>query len=157
MKTTKILVPLALVSAMAFADISATSNVTAGSALSLDSGTIVTSGADLLFSNSSISPQGNAQFYSFGSVGASLFGGITAQVLQSFPYSTAPISGSSLAVGEVFAVKTNASHYAKVLITAASSASVTLQYVNYGATGTGGGNVPSITAVENNYGLIGPG
>jgi hypothetical protein len=48
--------------------------------------------------------------------------------LKSFTYKTTPITGSSLAQNEVFAVHTNAGNYAAVELTAVSSTSVTLQY-----------------------------
>src|SRR5215831_726246 len=60
----------------------------------------------------------------------------------------------------VIEVKTNGGNYAKVLVTASSSTSITFQYTTYGATtsgGGGGGGTPAITAVQNNYSYIAQG
>ena len=76
--------------------------------------------------------------------------------LQAFGplYTQTPISGSALAVNDVFAVYTNAGHYAEVLINAVSSTSITLQFTTFGATGGAAAGAPVITKIQNNYSNI---
>jgi uncharacterized protein (TIGR03437 family) len=82
-------------------------------------------------------------------------------------YSTTPIPNTSLVPNEVIGVNTNGGNYAAVLVTAASSGSITLQYITYNTSGTkiqglatvtlGGPAGPQITQVQNNYSWIVPG
>jgi hypothetical protein len=70
--------------------------------------------------------------------------------------SNTPIPVSSLAAGtangSIIALQTNGGNGAKLLVTAASSSSISFQYTTFGATTGGGG--PTITQVLNNYGLV---
>jgi uncharacterized protein (TIGR03437 family) len=136
----------------ALADFSNTQTILNGQYLNLATGAASSSssGADLLFSGTKITPEGSATIYSFGPSGSSasvVYSSLTGSILSSFsPYATTPISSTNLVVGEIFAVKTNTSYYAKVLITAVSPSSLSLQYDTFGA--PAGGNTPTITAVE---------
>jgi uncharacterized protein (TIGR03437 family) len=88
-----------------------------------------------------------------GPLGASGFSAITVAVLEGIGDDSAlPIPLSSLVVNDVFAVQTNGGNAAKVLVTASSSTSITLQYTTFGAAGTPSG--PTITGVTNNYSYI---
>jgi uncharacterized protein (TIGR03437 family) len=134
----------------ALADFSNTQTISSGQYLNLATGAASSSssGADLVFSGTSITPQGSAQFYSFGPSGSGasiIYGTLTSSTVGFFSYTTTPISGSNLAAGEVFVVKTNTTYYAKVWITAVSSSSLSLTYDTFGA--PAGGNTPTITAV----------
>jgi uncharacterized protein (TIGR03437 family) len=144
----------------------------ADTTLNLDTGTTGSSGGDILFNpGASISPQINAKLHDLGTALSSTFNEIEASgvfetELAAFPYSTTPISGSSLVANEVFAVHTNGGNYAAVKIATISSTSVTLQYVTYStaqakvAEGTatlGAAGVPVVSAVVNNYSNINPG
>jgi uncharacterized protein (TIGR03437 family) len=86
---------------------------------------------------------------------------LTQQVLQaaSTSFQQTPIPTSSLVANAgVIEVKTNGGNYAKLLVTASSSTSITFQYTTYGATASGGGGgTPTITAVQNNYSYIAQG
>lgn len=140
--------------------------------LNLDTGTTGSSGGDIVFNpGTSIAPVGSAQLAdlttAFGSEFSTLVAsGFLESVLASETYSTAPIGASSLVANEVIAVKTNGGNYAAILVTAASSGSITLQYVTYNTSGTkiqglttvtlGGPAAPSITMVQNNYSYILP-
>jgi uncharacterized protein (TIGR03437 family) len=140
--------------------------------LNLDSGTAVSSGGDITFSGSGIAPVGSAKLAdlttAFGSDFSILVSsGFLEQTLAAQTYSTAPIAGSSLVPNEVIAVHTNGGNYAAVLVTAASSGSITLQYITYNTSGTkiqglttvtlGGPAAPQITQVQNNSSYILPG
>jgi hypothetical protein len=140
--------------------------------LDLVTGTTGSSGGDITFNGSSIAPVGSAMLYDLGTTFGSDFSvfassGLLETTLASTPYSTAPIPGSSLVVNEVIAVHTNGGDYAGVLVTAASSGSITLEYVTYSTSGTtikqgsnvtlGGPGVPTVAAVLNNYSNILPG
>ena len=144
----------------ALADISSTATLSSGNGLSLDTGTVTNSSPDLLYSGGNIAPQGKATAFNVGNLGSSFFGTITQSTLTAFVYSSAPIQSASLVTGDIFAVKTNAGNYAKVLVTAAGGGSLTLQYTTFGATsggGGGGGGAPTVTAIQNNYSYIVPG
>ena len=138
----------------ALADVKGTQTLTANQTLSLDTGTVVTSGGDILWTGGSIVPQGSAtaltlagfqiagtsEFNSLSQIGASAISGYMG-------YSSAAISASSLPFNAIFAVHTNGGNYALVLVTQTGSA-ITLQFVTFGVS-----TVPTITQVLNNYGL----
>jgi uncharacterized protein (TIGR03437 family) len=138
----------------AWADISGTETLSANTAFNLDTGATVSSGGDVLWNGSTLTPQGSAgAFLIPGASGQATYGGLTQQVLQAFPYSATPIGG--LAANSIVAVKTNGGNYAKMLVTAVSGGSLTFQYTTYGASSTPSG--PTITALQNNYSYILPG
>jgi uncharacterized protein (TIGR03437 family) len=137
----------------ALADLSATKTLTATQSLNLDTGATASSGGDLLWNGSSLTPQGTAKALNVpGGGGSAVFDSLTQSTIQSFSSlaSAASIPSSGLPVGAVVIAFTNGGHAAKVLVTAASSSSITLQFTTYGATGGGGGGGPTITNVTNN-------
>ncbi len=155
---------LALLSPMAaLADINDTKTLAAGTALNLDNDTTASSGGDILWTGTQITFQGSAKggsLSALGISGASGFAGASQQVLQAVAgfASNAPIPAANLTVGTVLGVGTNAGNAAKLLVTAVSGTSITLQFTTFGATaggggGTGGGT-PTITKILNNYSLI---
>jgi hypothetical protein len=141
-----LIVPLA-----AWADLSGTVTVPAGSAVSLDTGIVSGSGGDILFSGGTLTAQGAAKAYDSGNVGLAGFNFYNLTILQSFGplYSNRPLTP---AAGDVIAVMTNGGNYAKALVTAVGASSIALQYLTYGATAAPPG--PSITAVQNNYSYL---
>jgi len=130
----------------ALADVTGTPTLAANTALSLDTGATSSSGGDILWSGTSIAPQGNATAYNIGPGGAAAYSAYTQAILSALGsfYSKSAISAGSLAVGDVFAVKTNGGNYAKVLVTAIGT-SIGLQFDTFGAASTSSG--PTITAV----------
>ena len=139
----------------AMADLKGTPTLAANTALNLDTGATAASGGDILWSGTSMTPQGNAGIFNLGAVGSAGFGFLTQSTLQALPYSKTPILAATLAVNDVFAVKTNGGNYAAVLVTGVSGTSITLQFTTFGATGgSGPSGGPAITQVLNNYGLI---
>jgi len=146
----------------------------AQSNLNLDTGTAVSSGGDITFSATGIAPVGSAQLADLTTyVGAEFSvlasqGSIFEPLLAQEQYSTTPIPTAKLVSNEAIGVHTNGGNYAAILVTAASSSSITLQYITYntsatkiqGATVTLGGQsgpgAPTVTAVTNNYSGINP-
>jgi len=150
---------VALVPALAWADISGTIALPANTAFSLYSGSTVGAGGDILWSGTSLSPVGAAKLYNLGNAESGApteFAAITQSELATLPYTTTPIPSTQLAVDDIFAVFTNGGDYSKALVTVVSGNTITIQYVTYGPNG-GASGVPTITTVENNYGLIQPG
>lgn len=135
----------------ALADLKGTPTLSANTALNLDTGATAASGGDILWSGSSMTPQGNAGAFNLGALGAAGFGFLTQSTLSAFFYSKNPIPATTLTVNDVFAVKTNGGNFAAVLVTAVSGGSITLQFTTFGA---GAASGPTITQVLNNYGLI---
>jgi uncharacterized protein (TIGR03437 family) len=136
----------------ALADATGTSTISSSSDFSFDNGTSSSSGGDIKFTGTSITPVGSAGFFDAGTGGTATYNELTSSLIATYGsvpslFTTAPITGSSLVVNEVFVVKTNGGNFAKVLITAVSSSSLTFQYDAVGSTVTGGTPVPSITSV----------
>src|SRR5262249_4325835 len=76
------------------------------------------------------------------------------QVLVFLPgYSKSPIAARDLVVNDTFAVHTNGNHWAKVLVTAKSGTSITLQFTTFGVAGSSAAG-PLITAILNNSNRI---
>ena len=135
------------------ADLSSTTTLTATQSLNLDTGATAASGGDILWSGTSITPQGSAKAGVVpGITGVSGFALLDQATLQAISGlgSSSPIPSSSLTVGTILGVATNAAHVSKVLLTANSGGSITLQFTTFGATGGSGGGGPSITNVLNN-------
>ena len=147
----------------AFADITNQSvTLAVNTALAMDTGVTGSSG-DILFTGTSITVQGTATIYSFGATGQSEYGMLTQSILTSLYgvnglFNKVPLSGTALAMNEVFAVHTAGGNLAKAVITLLSSTSATIEFTTYGGSSTGGGPTPpSITSVLNNSSLIPPG
>lgn len=133
------------------ADISQTVTLSSNTTLNLDTGNTAASGGDVQWNGSTITPQGAARVYSFPSTFT--FSGLTEAQLSVFKIlaSSTPIAPSSLAVNDVFAVYTNGGHNAKVVVTANSGGSITLQFLTYiAAVSTN----PTISAIQNNSSRI---
>ena len=145
----------------ALADINDTKTLSSNSNLSLDTGTTGTgAGGDILWNGTSLTPQGAAKAAVLPFLtGATTFNGLTQITLQVFLTtpglaSSAALPSSSIPVGTIIAVTTNAGRPAKLLVTAIGS-SITLQFTTFGATGSGGGGgggngAPTISRVTNN-------
>jgi uncharacterized protein (TIGR03437 family) len=150
----------------------------AQSNLNLDTGTAVASGGDITFSSSGIAPVGSAKLADLTTLIGAEFsilsseGSIFESLLATEPYVTTPVPTAELVANECIAVQTNGGNYAALLVKAASSGSVTLQYVTYNTSGAkiqgasgvtltaGGGSSPggpTITQVQNNYSWLLPG
>ena len=157
-RTSVVLLVLFFPAAM-FADLSQAPILPSGNTLNLDTGAIASTGGDILFTGTSITLQGSAKAYIFGTGGPGQFALLIEATLAAVApiYDQTPISGPSLAVNTVFAVYTNAGHYAKILITALSSSSITIQFTTYGASGGVSPGSPTISKIQNNYSNVAAG
>lgn len=135
----------------ALADLNQTITLQANTTLNLETGATASSGGDILWNGSTMTPQGNATAVLIGDIPFNL---ATLSTLTFLPgYSKSPILARDLKVNNVFAVHTNANRYAKVLVQANMEGSIRLQFTTYGAPpGTSGG--PTITAIQNNSSRI---
>ena len=144
------------------------SNVTlqSGQTLNLETGAIAASGGDFRFSGNNVTDIGNALSYvvarNVGPGGYALYNQATLMAFfgpGSGPgvYNQNPIVSPDLAVNTVFAVYDNSKHFAKILITALDSSSITIQFLTYGATGGAPAGAPVITKIQNNYSNVAQG
>jgi len=140
----------------ALADVTGTPTLAANTALSFDTGTTSTSGGDILWSGTSMTPQGSAAALNITATtqqsGAAAYATYTQAVLSALGSLYTKAAISPLTVGTILAVKTNGGNYAKVLVTAVSGTSISLQFDTFGT--SGGPGVPTITQILNNYGLV---
>jgi hypothetical protein len=139
----------------ALADLNQTTTLQANNTLNLVTGARASSGGDLLWNGSTITPQGAAKAYNLGDF-SSIFDSAPKGYFDSFKVvsSPAPIPASALVVGDVFAAFTNGGNTAGVLVTAKSGSSITLHFITFIAVVPAG---PTITKILNNSSLIPPG
>jgi len=140
-----------------WADLSENTILQTGSALNLDTGAVATSGGDILWNGSTITPQGSATVRNLGNLGSANFDGLP----ESYWVSVAPgakstaIAANLLVAGDAFAANTNSGKVAKVLVVANSGGAITLQFTTFGATAAAG--VPAVSQILNNSSAIPPG
>jgi uncharacterized protein (TIGR03437 family) len=137
------------------ANVTGTPTLGQNQTLNFETGATGTSGGDVLWGGGNLTPQGNARVFNLGPLGTAGFGAVTEATLQALPFSSSPLSSATLVTNDVFAVKTNNSHYAAVLVTNNAGAQITLQFNTFGVNATGG--APNITKVLNNYSYTPPG
>ncbi len=136
----------------ALADVTGTPTLAANTALSFDTGTTSTSGGDILWSGTSMTPQGSAGAYNLGNLGLATYSTLPLSTFSALPssfFTKSAIAIGSLPVGEVLAVKTNGGNYTKVAVTAVSGTSISLEFDTFGVN-----SGPTITQILNNYGLV---
>jgi uncharacterized protein (TIGR03437 family) len=161
------LVVIACVFPMAvFADVSGTPTLTSGTSLSLDTGATSTSGGDILWNGTSLTPQGSATGVDLASTplgssfsGQSSYNGLVtggSSLINTYAsLFSSYLSGNAItpAVNDIVVVKTNGGNYSAMLVTAISGTSISLQFHTFvSATSTPTG--PNITSVVNNYSFI---
>ena len=146
------IVALALVfPVVALADLNLTVTLQANTTLTLETGATSGSGADLLWNGNTITPQGNATAAHIGDIPYNL---VTLSIITFLPgYSRTAIAANDLRANQVFAVRTNANRFAKVLVQSNSGGTIRLQFTTYGAPPSSAGG-PMITAVQNNSSRI---
>jgi uncharacterized protein (TIGR03437 family) len=147
----------------ALANVTGTPTLSSGQTLSLDTGTVGSSGGDILFTGSSITFQGSATGLNVTSLsglsGSSGLSTVTTAISGntsvlselSAEFSAAPISGSALSATTIIGVHTNGGNYSAVLIQSVSGTSLSVQFVTLVVAAP---TVPTITQVLNNYSLI---
>lgn len=140
----------------ALADLDQTTTLPSNTALNLDTGATAASGGDILWDGSTITPQGKARAYNVGNLGATVFGldGKSNFVNFSILATSAALPAGQLVVGDIFAVFTNGSNVAGVLVTANGGGSITLQFKTFITVAPTG---PNITAIQNNSSRIAAG
>src|SRR5580698_4254232 len=151
-------------STAASADQSGNATLTANNYLNLDTGVVSGGGGDVFWNGGSLAAQGQAGLYNLGRFGSRVFKSITLRSAARAPYSSAPIPSSALIVGDIFGVRTNGGHYAKVTVTSINRTSISLQYTtfiaapaNVVAHPSAFGPPPFIYLVQNNYSFLPPG
>jgi uncharacterized protein (TIGR03437 family) len=152
----------AALSITARADQSGSVTLTSNTSLNLDTGAVSSVGGDVLWNGTALATQGQAGLYNLGRFGSRIFKSITARSAARAPYRAVPIPSSALIVGDIFGVRTNSGHYAKVSVTAVNGASVSLQYTTFIAASIAArpsafGPPPFIYQVQNNYSFLLPG
>jgi uncharacterized protein (TIGR03437 family) len=132
------------------ADLVSSTTLTSGTSVDLETSLNASSGGDLLWTGSSLVPQGNATVARVGLVGASVYDGFNLNSVQGYAgtYSNAALTSNLLPVGEVVFVKDNAGHYAKMRVTATGS-SLSFDFTTFGAAAG-----PAITKILNNYSFM---
>ena len=135
----------------ASADLTGTVTLSTNSTFNLNAGATPGCAGDIVWAGSYyLGPSGAATMFVVpGAGGSAEFASLTLADLQSLTYAQTGISNP--VVNDVFAVKTNAGSYAKVIVTAIAGTSITVQYLTYGATA----GAPVILNVFNNYGYGG--
>ena len=128
--------------------------------LNLDTGTASGAAGDVVWNGVTLAPQGRAGLYNLGKYGPRAFKSIRARNASSAQYSSAPIPAAKLVAGDVFGVRTNGGHYAKLIVTANEAGSLSVQYTTFIASGsstvTPAAAGPTITQLQNNYSYILP-
>jgi len=140
----------------------------AGQIVSLDTGTTVNSGGDLLWDGTNLIPQGSMFVYVLSAQGSGAMAAYlrftTVEIDLDFMNCGGSQSSVPGTVNQLFMAITNGEHDAKVLVTAQSGTSITIEFTTYTSTtntscaGKGtGGNAPVVNALVNNYSNIPPG
>jgi len=159
LNNTTIAVLALILPAAAFANITGTQTLNTGQIFSFDTGTVVTSGGDIMLTSSGLTLQGTAKALTgatFGQAGMmdyNILVGGGPSGLSGFAslLSASPIPTSALTVNAIFAVKTVGGNFGAFIITAASAGSITFDFTSFVTSAASG---PTISQVLNNYGLI---
>ncbi len=141
---------LLMIPVAAWADLSGTATIPAGSALNLDTG-IVSGSGDLLYSGTQFTAQGKAKAFDDGNVGLAGFNFVTLAFLQA----SAPAMSNQpfkAVAGDIIDAMSSSGNFSKILVTAISGTSATVQYLTYGAAAAA--PAPSVTAIQNNYSYL---
>jgi uncharacterized protein (TIGR03437 family) len=145
----------------AWADIdNVTVTLTANTAYSFDSGAVVASGGDVLWTGSQMNFVGKAAggtLTALGVSGQSGYAGVTQAILTELAgfATNTPIPASALTVGTVVGLGTNGGNSTKFLVTAVSGTSITIEFTTFGNTGTPTSPAaPTIVGITNNYSYI---
>src|SRR5271165_5776284 len=131
MKSRHLVFLAAALSTAALADQSGNVTLTTNTSLNLDTGAISSVGGDVFWNGTALGAQGQAGLYNLGRFSSRIFKSITARTAARAPYRAAPIPASALIAGDIFGVRTNGGHYAKVSVTAVNGSSISLQYTTF--------------------------
>lgn len=154
-----------LLPAVVWADVNGTPTLAPNTTLNLDTGATGAAG-DITWTGTAINVQPGATMVTVPCpTSCSTFYDLITQQLLTTTIPVLPtvqtVAVPAPSQGVLVGVKTRGGNYAKLLVTGGTpGGSITTKFLTYGATGGGGGtggNGPSITTVQNNYGLIAPG
>ncbi len=131
----------------------ADTNITlsANSILNLDTGKIVTSGGDLLWDGTNLTPQKSATAIDLTGE-ASLYGDITQSTIAEFAMAGLSNAQFTPAASDLIIAQTNGGNYSKIKVTSIANGSISLTFDTFGGSTSSGG--PTITGVVNNYSYI---
>jgi uncharacterized protein (TIGR03437 family) len=144
----------------ALADTTGTPNLSAGSTLNLDTGATGTSGGDVLWDGTNLTPQGSATAIDVTTIAGPLtpsYSSVTSSLINTLAatysdlLSPKPITPKS---NDLLIVKTNGGNFAKVLVSSITGTSVALKFDTFGSSTPSG---PNITGLTNNYSGIAQG
>ncbi len=135
----------------------------ANNSLNLDTGAKVASGGDISWDGTSLTPQGSATAIDVTSLlgaGTPSYSTVTSSLISSLATSFGGLLNASpiaATANDLIIVKTNGGNYSKILVTAISGSSITLEFNTFGGSSTGGGGGPTISSLQNNYSYLQPG
>jgi len=139
------------------AEQSGAANLAPNSFLNLETGAVSRAGGDVFWDGVALTPQGSAGLYNLGKLGSRVFKSIRASNASSVSYASKPIPAGTLVGGDIFGVRTNAGHYAKVMVTETNSEALAVQYTVFKPAEPAATSGPAISEVLNNYSYILPG
>jgi len=152
---------------VALADVTGTPTLTANTTLSLDTGATVSSGGDISWNGTTLTPQGSATGIDItplaGLSGSTGYSTVTSSLITSLATSFGGLLNASAitpAANDLIIVKTNGGNYSKILVSAISGSSITLEFDTFTGSSTGGGGGPTgptISSLQNNYSYLQPG
>lgn len=131
------------------ADIHQTVSLQSGNRINFDKGEVGSSGGDLLWDGTTLTPEGIATAVALANLGAIENSKTYYQTFKPSAKSAA-IPPQKIKAGTGLAVFTNGGNTAGALITAVGGGSITLQFITFGVTPTG----PQVDSVLNNSSLI---
>jgi uncharacterized protein (TIGR03437 family) len=130
-----------------------TLTLSANSTLNLDTGAMVTSGGDFLWTGTSFTMVGSAQALDLTALtsqgGSSFYSTPTSALTKDFGAELAPTAVTPKA-NDVLIYQTNGSNFGKMLVESISGTSITVEFDTFGGSTSSSGG-PNITAVQNNY------
>jgi uncharacterized protein (TIGR03437 family) len=148
-------------SSAAWADQSGSVTLTPNTYLNLETRATSSDGGDILWDGTGLAPQGRAGLYNLGKYGSRVFKSIALRSASGAPYNAIPIPARVLVAGDVFGVRTNGGHYAKVIVTAVNGASLSLQYTTFIAERSSMAAHPGVSGppvfiyqIQNNYSFL---
>jgi len=127
-----------------------TITMSANSTLNLDTGKIVTSGGDLRWDGTNLTPQGSATAIDLPGESA-LYASLTKTTISAIANG---LSSAAMTPGlnDLIVAETNGGNFSKIEVTTVGGGSISLKFNTFGGSTTSSG--PTISAVVNNYSYI---
>jgi uncharacterized protein (TIGR03437 family) len=128
-----------------------TLTLSSGQTLNLDTGKVVTSGGDLLWDGTNLTPQGTAMATDLPGESA-LYSSLTQSTTSELAMGGLSTAAITPAANDLIIAQTNGGNFSKIAVTTVGSGSITLKFNTFGGSSTPSG--PTITGVVNNYSYI---